>query len=683
MAEYSKTYARINWENEPSKKTALSATNLNKMDLALNTVDDRLIELNTIKAEQSTVNNLVKEIIFEQEMGIFKIIKQDGSETTYDTKLEKIAINFEYDSLNQKLIITLEDGTKQEVDMKSLVSEYEFFDTETIGFIKQEDGSISANIKEGSVTEEKLQPNYLAEIKQEVNNSLQHAQIAKENSGLAERWAVGRADVPESATDNSKYFAEQAKKFAEQAENIAGIGIATEEKVGIVKPDGDTITVDEDGTIHGATKVDIATPDKVGVVKPNNDFTIGEDGTLGINLTIGGRNLALNTSNTYMDISYTPDAENANTFLNKVLNDGFNVGDTMLIRLIVKYTDIVSTDGKQAKVKISGTGDISGWNTGYLEGSKSHNLEGSGEIEILHKITIKEEHLKNSYWDLRIVYWSIKSGSIQVKNIKVENGTKSTGWTPATEDLEYPTFDDSGTAEGINSFTDFMAKVKSKMNIFEFFKNFKVGMKFILHTGMIVDNYATKEKGFLPDATLVTSLKEQLDEQNNNINSIIEVIRVDILNYIKTNFISMKSRTIRGFECSNAPVEGGNDFIYYIDTINDINFTSVIAIDVRTNCVYRNNMIGGNWIGWDKFILNSDLPIIESHVVNPNGSDNIEIILNNYTITEKFIVSMTSYNVDVGIIGATATSGGKGISVRLTKNYTGDLRINIMYYKVK
>lgn len=283
MAEYSKTYARINWENEPSKKTALSATNLNKMDLALNTVDDRLIELNTIKAEQSTVNNLVKEIIFEQEMGIFKIIKQDGSETTYDTKLEKIAINFEYDSLNQKLIITLEDGTKQEVDMKSLVSEYEFFDTETIGFIKQEDGSISANIKEGSVTEEKLQPNYLAEIKQEVNNSLQYAQIAKENSGLAERWAVGRADVPESATDNSKYFAEQAKKFAEQAENIAGIGIATEEKVGIVKPDGDTITVDEDGTIHGATKVDIATPDKVGVVKPNNDFTIGEDGTLGIN----------------------------------------------------------------------------------------------------------------------------------------------------------------------------------------------------------------------------------------------------------------------------------------------------------------------------------------------------------------------------------------------------------------
>ena len=217
MAEYSKIYARINWENEPSKKTALSAANLNKMDLALNNLDDRVIELNTIKAEQSIVNDLVKEITFEQETGIFKITKQDGSEVTYDTKLEKIAINFEYDSLNQKLIITLEDGTKQEVDMESLVSEYEFFDTETIGFIKQEDGKITANIKNGSVTEEKLQPNYLAAIKQQANIVIINAQKAEENAKISERWAVGREEVPESLEDNSKYYAEQSRNSSEQA----------------------------------------------------------------------------------------------------------------------------------------------------------------------------------------------------------------------------------------------------------------------------------------------------------------------------------------------------------------------------------------------------------------------------------------------------------------------------------
>ena len=97
---------------------------------------------------------------------------------------------------------------------------------------------------------------------------------------------------------------------------------------------------------------------------------------------------------------------------------------------------------------------------------------------------------------------------------KIEQALKENA--EGVEELKAPSFDDSGTVDGINSFTDFLNSVKNKMNIFQFFKNFKAGMKFILHTGMIVDNYATKEKGFLPDATLVTALKEQLDEQNNN-----------------------------------------------------------------------------------------------------------------------------------------------------------------------
>lgn len=59
------------------------------------------------------------------------------------------------------------------------------------------------------------------------------------------------------------------------------VDVATEEKAGIVKPDGDTITVDADGTIHGATKVNIATVDNAGVVKPDGDtIIIEEDGKI-------------------------------------------------------------------------------------------------------------------------------------------------------------------------------------------------------------------------------------------------------------------------------------------------------------------------------------------------------------------------------------------------------------------
>lgn len=283
MAEYNKTYSRINWENEPSKKTALSATNLNRIDLGLNVVDDRVIELNTIKAEKSIVNNLVKDVSFTPETGVFQIVKQDGSTITYDTKLEKLAVNFTYDPLTQKLIIILDDGTKQEVDLSTLVADYEFVDTNTVGFTKQPDGKILANIKNGSITEEKLQPNYLSEIKQQVNSSTQNVIQSENFANQSKRWAIGIDEEPSSLIDNSKYYSEEAKRYAEQAENTVGFGIATTEKAGIVKPDGVTITVAEDGTISGANKVDIATSTTVGVVKPSQDLTIAPDGTLGIN----------------------------------------------------------------------------------------------------------------------------------------------------------------------------------------------------------------------------------------------------------------------------------------------------------------------------------------------------------------------------------------------------------------
>ena len=43
----------------------------------------------------------------------------------------------------------------------------------------------------------------------------------EDNAKLSERWAIGREDVPESATDNSKYYSEQAKSEYEKARNEA------------------------------------------------------------------------------------------------------------------------------------------------------------------------------------------------------------------------------------------------------------------------------------------------------------------------------------------------------------------------------------------------------------------------------------------------------------------------------
>ena len=84
-------------------------------------------------------------------------------------------------------------------------------------------------------------------------NALQSA-TDSENSANAALESATNAGLSEAA---AKDYSEKAAKSAEKAENIVGITIATPEKAGIVKPDGTTITIDADGTLHGANTVEV------------------------------------------------------------------------------------------------------------------------------------------------------------------------------------------------------------------------------------------------------------------------------------------------------------------------------------------------------------------------------------------------------------------------------------------
>lgn len=207
---------------------------------------------------------------------------------------------------------------------------------------------------------------------------------------------------------------------------------------------------------------------------------------------------------------------------------------------------------------------------------------------------------------------------------KVEQALKENA--EGVQELKAPSFDDSGTAEGINSFTDFMAKVKSKMNIFEFFRNFKAGLKFILHTGMIVDNYATKEKGFLPDATLVTSLKEQLDEQNKNINFIPRLniesstTITDVANWLFAQF-QTGIRPLNIFQASDIVVfdETGNFNIICTKFVDGDQLTG-IAVNHWTRNVFSFGInYDRSWF-WNRMVTNSDLT--RSEKINTVNIDN-------------------------------------------------------------
>lgn len=166
-----KAHSAINWENYPSDETPLNESNLNKMDAAIGVIDDRVITLDTTKATKTEVATLVSDVTFEESTGIITITKKNGSKVTIDTQMEKIAINFDYNPTTQQIILTLIDGTKQYIDLSALITQYEFLDSDTVAFYIDKDGKVSATVKEGSIEEKHLEPNYLAKIKVEVAKS--------------------------------------------------------------------------------------------------------------------------------------------------------------------------------------------------------------------------------------------------------------------------------------------------------------------------------------------------------------------------------------------------------------------------------------------------------------------------------------------------------------------------------
>lgn len=198
---YQKIYSREYWENFPSEKTAINRNRLNNIEGGIDAIDDRVCALDTTKVDLTKANELVEEILWDESNGTLTVVKMNGSKAVIDTKLEKLAVNFKYDPQTQQLVITLDDGTVQNVDLSSLITEYEFLDSDTIAF-EITDGKVKAIVKNGSITEDKLQPNFLADVKVESAKAVASAKSAGESE----------TDAAKSATD-SKNSADRAQEI--------------------------------------------------------------------------------------------------------------------------------------------------------------------------------------------------------------------------------------------------------------------------------------------------------------------------------------------------------------------------------------------------------------------------------------------------------------------------------------
>ncbi len=236
-----KVYSRINWKNYPNASTALNETNLNRMDKAIDDLDNRVIEQDITKANQTTVNNMVKNWTMDETTGVITVEKQDGSKIMFDLNIEKIPVTFEL-SPSGILTMTTSDGTQFTANIGSMIPVLTFNESDQIAVSVSGSGvnkTYSFTIKDGSITESKLQPNYLADIKSESTKVATAAELAKEKSDLAtesennakkykesaessaklsQSYAIGETNSRENEDiDNSRYYSQQALNSSDSA----------------------------------------------------------------------------------------------------------------------------------------------------------------------------------------------------------------------------------------------------------------------------------------------------------------------------------------------------------------------------------------------------------------------------------------------------------------------------------
>jgi hypothetical protein len=210
-----KVYTRINWEDYPSENTDLDAYNLNQMDYAIDALDNRIISQDALKVDKSAINGNIADWTMDETTGVITITKYNGEKNIFDLNIEKIPVGF---SMSDDGIITMttEDGTQFKADIGSMIPVLTFEDSATITVSVTGTGknkTYSFSIKTGSVTDDMLQPNYLADIRVESANASAYAQSANAKSVLAESYAVGGTGTREGEdTDNAKYYMEQAKQ---------------------------------------------------------------------------------------------------------------------------------------------------------------------------------------------------------------------------------------------------------------------------------------------------------------------------------------------------------------------------------------------------------------------------------------------------------------------------------------
>lgn len=250
MAYTNYAYTRINWQNKSdSLTTPLGKANLNRMDSAIYNIAENLNivheDFSAGKFDKSDAGKVIVGMpTWNPATGILAFRFYDGTTFQVDFNVEKIPVSFSMDSAGV-ITMTTSDGTEWTADIGDVVPDYVFEDSERIAFSRKKntDGSytVSADIRKGSITDEHLQPGYLASVTAQAGNAAASAKSASDSADnsafdakLAQSYTVGGSGVRQGEDDdNAKKYKEQCQGILDnlqQSGNVTGVKGANEKE---------------------------------------------------------------------------------------------------------------------------------------------------------------------------------------------------------------------------------------------------------------------------------------------------------------------------------------------------------------------------------------------------------------------------------------------------------------------
>lgn len=182
-----------------------------------------------LKSDKSVTNQHYKAVSFNANNGVFTFTREDGSFTTVDTALEKVATNWQYDPIAQDLVLTLADGTTQRVSLSAFITENEFVDSSTVVF-SVSNHKVTAGIKPGSLNDTHLTSAFVASLQNQVTQTQASATAAANSATDAAASAAlanARANTATAAATSSTNSKDAAGTYATQALNAANSAIVS------------------------------------------------------------------------------------------------------------------------------------------------------------------------------------------------------------------------------------------------------------------------------------------------------------------------------------------------------------------------------------------------------------------------------------------------------------------------